>query len=383
MPPPKRSFEWSTVLEVGLVILLLVLGIVWLLSNTLHLTQQSTSKVLTEPFQNYGSASGDSHGIGNGNSNSNTNGKIGAGVFRYDPNAPDPILSVSDEELQTYTSEFRNTPKSIYDESYAHLYRVLIDDPRDKITTFEVNDLIDRTQLREFGSKAVVMDIGCGTGAHLEKLADVLPSATLYGLDQSRAMLDVAETRMVRHNNRVRLMEGNFNRMHSVYEGMCTHLTCFYFSFYYATSSKRFFKHAHHWLQPKGYLVLHLVDPDNFDPVPEVANPIRGISIQRYYAERKTDAKVIINSPDNPQDKTLYTCDFEHDPDNHTAVLTEAIIHPTERFVRRHRTELRMPHHEAVIQTARRTGFRLRHVTSLLAMGDEYEYLCYLQKEDA
>lgn len=376
-PSSAPTVKWSTLLKVAIVVTLLVLAIIWLISYTLRLTHLTTTtgtgKVLTEPFQNAPVSMSMGTVTGPGPSN---------GVYRYDPNAPEPVLSVSEDELRTYTSEHRNTPEAIYDDGYAHLYRLIIDEPRDKTTAFEVDDLVDRTRLREFGSKAVVLDVGCGTGAHLEKLADILPSSTLYGLDQSRAMLDAAEARLLPHANRVRFIQGDFNRADAVYEGMCTHLTCYYFSFYYATSSKRFFKHAHRWLQPKGYLVVHLVDPDHFDPLPEAVNPVRGISIQRYFDERKTNAKIILNNTDDPHENTLYTCDFQHRPDEHSAVLTESFIYPKERFVRRHTTELRMPHHEAAIQTARQAGFRLRHVTPLLVVGDEYEFLCYLQRED-
>lgn len=41
-----------------------------------------------------------------------------------------------------------------------------------------------------------VLDVGCGSGALLARLADAFPEAALYGVDPSRAMLAVARARL-------------------------------------------------------------------------------------------------------------------------------------------------------------------------------------------
>jgi ubiquinone/menaquinone biosynthesis C-methylase UbiE len=301
------------------------------------------------------------------------------------PGAPEPITDIPEDILATYASEHKSTPASIYDANYARLYQTIVEQPKQHLVHFEVEDLIARTRLREYGTKATVVDLGCGTGAHLNKLAKELPDAQFYGVDQSPPMLAVARKKVRSHGGRVRLMQADMNDADALYKGMCTHLVCYYFSFYYTKSSRTFFENAHKWIQPNGYLCVHLVDPYKFDPVPEVANPLRGISLQRYHDQRKTGAKVIIKqsttSSTTPTNR-IYTCNFEHQPKTRTAVFTESIIDPHKERVRRHTTTLHMPHHEAVVQSARKAGFRLRHVTSLLEIGDEYEFLCYLQRDD-
>lgn len=369
--PAARACSWKTLSIVALVAVLLVLVIVWLVTYSLDLTTRLTSThVTTESFSDY--AAGEEGGEDDG-------------VLRHNPRAKDPLADLTPEVLRTYESEHRTTPRAIYDAEYAGLYQTIVDAPKYKLVEFEVDDLLARTGLKEFASKAVILDIGCGTGTHLDALATHLPTAELYGLDQSRHMLAAAEVRTSSHRGRVRFLNGDMNDPDAVYEGMCTHLVCYYFSFYYAKSSRRFFENAHRWLQPRGFLVVHLVDPNNFDPIPEVANPLRGISLQRYYDERKTGAKVVLRHKDTAtgtERSRLYTCDFQHDPDAETSVLTESIASPDDLFVRYHTTKLRMPHHEAVVQAARRAGFRLRHVTALHDIGDEYEYLVYLQRDD-
>lgn len=364
-----RRTSWSTAIQLCVVIVLLLFVTVLIMRCMVRLTARPSAA--REAFAN---PSGH------------------PGITRHDPNAPEPITDVSADMLATYASDHRSTPATIYDDKYTKLYRRIVDEPKAKLVEFEVEDLQQRTKLKEYGSKAIVVDVGCGTGVHLDLLATELPDAQLYGIDLSPDMLSAARQRLRPHGGRVRLMEGDLNDREALYEGMCTHLVCYYFSFNYAKSSRTFFENARRWLQPNGYVCVHLVDPHKFDPVPEVANPVRGISLQRYFTKRKTDAKIILNRSHNGADgvsvshrsrNRIYKCNFEHKPKTRSAVFTEEIIDPAARHVRRHTTTLHMPHHEAVVQAARKAGFRLRHVTPLLEIGDEYEYLCYLQRDDA
>lgn len=354
-----------------LLVLLLVLVIAWVTTAGLRLTAAANAGGANEHF-------GD-----------------------YDAGA-DPFQPYNNAVLATYQAVHHTSPDAIYDTDYAQLYRQIIDDPKYKLVRFEAEDFVTRTEIDAYGSKAVLVDIGCGTGAHLEQLREIASAVTLYGLDQSTAMLRAAEARMAakeggddtrsapsaeRSIPRVQFLEGDLNDPNALYEGMCTHLTCYYFSFYYADSSEIFFQNAHRWLQSKGYLVVHLVDPIMFDPVPEIANPMRGVSLQRYFPKRKNDAKIVLRSARGARYDTdanpvtrLYTCQFDHDPATQAATVRETIIDPRAKRVRYHTTALTMPHHEAVVQSARQNGFLLRHVTHLVEIGDEYEYLCYLQR---
>ena len=355
---PVRVTTWSTAIQLCVVVVLLLLLIILTIRCVVRVSNHHSNAY--EPFANHPTE---------------------VGISRYDPNAPEPIVDVSEDMLATYTSEHRSTPATIYDRTYARLYQAVVDRPKQHLVTFEVEDLVARTKLREYGTKAIVVDLGCGVGAHLHEMATVLPDAQLYGVDQSPDMLALARKRVAGHGGRVRLMQADMNDTQALYKGMCTHMVCYYFSFYYTDSSRVFFDNAYRWIRPNGYLCVHLVDPYKFDPIPEIANPLRGISLQRYYNERKTDAKVIVNQGSSSTNR-IYKCNFEHQPKTRTATFTETIIDPQRETVRRHTTTLHMPHHEAVVQSARKAGFRLRHVTSLLEVGDEYEFLCYLQRDD-
>lgn len=333
-----QRLSTPTIVKLVLVVLLLVCGVAWLVYGTVTMAHTTATTDAREGFRNAPTSS---------------------------------AIDVSTLDTRHFKHDRRHTPDTMYDASYVKLYRAIIDAHRKKVIEFEVSDLIQRTNLKAFASKAVVLDIGCGTGTHLLRLAKRLPRAQLYGLDQSQAMLDVAAKRL---GQRARFLQADFNDDTAVHPAMCTHATCYYFSVYYADRPQQFFDNVYTWLQPKGYLCVHVVDPLRFDPVPEAANPIRGISLQRYFDKRKTDATIVF-------EHMVYKCDFTPPDDEHHATLKESLIYPTRRHVREHTHELRMPPHENLVHLARKSGFRLRHVTQLMEIGEEYEYLCYFQRD--
>jgi S-adenosylmethionine-diacylgycerolhomoserine-N-methlytransferase len=57
-----------------------------------------------------------------------------------------------------------------------------------------------------------ILEVGCGTGTNLIKLAKMFPNATLLGLDVSGDMLKVAETKLAPYKNRVTLMEKPYEK---------------------------------------------------------------------------------------------------------------------------------------------------------------------------
>jgi ubiquinone/menaquinone biosynthesis C-methylase UbiE len=288
--------------------------------------------------------------------------------------AQPPIKDYTKKELEFFQYQSHTTSESIYDTYYAGMYSKLFDQHKLKLVEFECYDMQYRTKLEEYGRRAVILDLGCGTGEHLRWLAQDNPKAELHGLDISKAMLDRAQKKLSKYNDRVRFVQGDFNNPNAVYDKMFTHITCFYFSFYYSESPKLFFDNCYKWLKTRGHLCVHIVHPMKFNPLPHVANPIKGISLQNYLDKRKTDCKVYFQN-------TLYKSDFQYNEKENRAKLQEQFIHPKKQTVREHTHHLHMYHHETIIRIARKCGFRLRHITKLFEIGQDNEYLCYLQKQ--
>jgi len=63
-------------------------------------------------------------------------------------------------------------------------------------------------------------------------------------------------------------------------------ITCFYYTIYYMIDKMVFFRNCFSWLLPGGYLSIHLVNRDTFDPILPAGNPFSVVSVQKYAAKR-------------------------------------------------------------------------------------------------
>jgi SAM-dependent methyltransferase len=281
----------------------------------------------------------------------------------------------TDNELKKNFERYalKRQSTAIYDKYYVALYVKLFDEYKQKLVIYEINDLIRHTRLREYGSRAIIADLGCGTGTHLRHIANRKIKAKLIGIEVSRNMLQKASESLRTYTPTVRLLETSFDNPASLGNAQCTHITCYYFSIYYSSDYKQLLQNVFDWLADGGYFCVHLVDVNKFDPVLDAANPFIGISLQAYMPKRKKESVVIL-------DDCLYKSNFTYHPRKGIAYFKEHIIFEKERKYREHVHKLIMPSHNRIIEDARRIGFKLRNVSPLYNLGYEYQYLCYLQK---
>lgn len=62
-------------------------------------------------------------------------------------------------------------------------------------------------------AELVIMEVGCGTGKNLLKLANHFPNASLIGVDVSRDMLKICEKKLVGEEERLTLLEGYYGKI--------------------------------------------------------------------------------------------------------------------------------------------------------------------------
>ena len=285
------------------------------------------------------------------------------------------VRDVPPHEYANYTSTTRRTPERIYDAAYAKLYDRIVNDYKRNLMGYEVDQVRRHTRLAEYGSRANVLDIGCGTGWHVKKFA--AQRIRCVGLEQSRAMLDQARRnvggRTGRGSHAARLVQGDMLDGNTFKPGEFTHATLFYFTLYYAPDPAKLLRNVERWLKPGGWCCVHIVDPARFDPVLDAANPIVGISRQRYMAQRQVESKVFLQN-------CIYRARFELDRQAHRSTFVETIVYPQRRVVRKNEHALAMPPLRAMVRMFRRAGFKMRRVLHLIHLGYEYQYLCVLQK---
>ena len=245
----------------------------------------------------------------------------------------------------------------IYDDFYADLYDQLVfNQAKD---SYEIGEIINATKPT---SESIVLDIGSGTGHHVALLEAQGVKTT--GVDSSAAMVKKAEENYPQY----KFVQGNVMDSSLFMPGSYTHILCLYFSIYYFKDKMAFFNNTMRWLMPGGFLVVHVVERDMFDPILPPANPLFLVSPQRYAKERITQSKVMFNNME-------YVANFNLDADKNVATFTEKFKEKDSDKTRKNKHIFYMEPHKAIIVMAQQVGFILQGKIDLLKVGYEYQYL--------
>ena len=109
------------------------------------------------------------------------------------------------------------------------------------------------------------------------------------GLDISYAMIQQAKT-LYPH----RYIHGDALSMPLFFPDTFTHITCFYYTFYYLKHKDQFFQNVYSWLQPNGKLILQLHDSFQIGPSTMISPSMKykGRHMKDRYIETITTTKV-------------------------------------------------------------------------------------------
>lgn len=249
----------------------------------------------------------------------------------------------------------------IYDEFYAEIYDSLMYNTLKN--DYEIGQIVNNTNAN---SQSIILDIGCGTGNHLAKLSE--SDFKVTGLDISPAMIAKAQERFPQLNFKIgdAMVETTFK------PNSFTHIVCLYFTIYYFQDKQKFFYNCIDWLMPGGYLIIHLVNKDKFDPILPPGNPLYVVSPQKYAKKRITKTKIKF-------DRFDYSSNFELNDNTSIARFNEKIQFDDGK-VRKHEHKLYMEDETEILNRARDAGFILQGQIDLLACGYEQQYLYILLK---
>jgi SAM-dependent methyltransferase len=245
---------------------------------------------------------------------------------------------------------------AVYDDFYADIYDHLVFSSLKN--DYEVGEIINNTTPSE---ASIIADIGCGTGHHAGSLAD--KHLKVIGVDISPSMIEVAKKNAPNVDFRVGdALNGTLFNMNSL-----THILCLYFTIYYFEDKRRFFDNAMDWLMPGGYLVVHMVDRETFDPILPPGNPLYIVSPQKYAKERITKTKVTFND-------FVYNADFNLDKGSNIATFDEKFKF-NDGHTRKQQQKLYMEDTSAIVNTAQQCGFILHAKVDLVKCAYEHQYL--------
>jgi SAM-dependent methyltransferase len=254
------------------------------------------------------------------------------------------------------------TGEGVYDDFYVNIYDLLFySDLRDN---YEVGDIINTTYPDK---NSRILDIGCGTGHHVNEFAS--KNYNIIGIDNSIKMISKAKELYPQHNFFVKnALNGNEFKPQTF-----THIISLYYTVYHIKDKNLFFSNCYNWLTYGGYLVIHLVDREMFDPILNAANPLIMLSPQRYAKDRITTSSITF-------DDFKYNSNFELDKDNDKAIFTEKFVFNDTNKTRKNEHVLYMPSEEQILQIAKDEGFIVQSKIDLIKTGYEYNYLYVFKK---
>jgi len=274
------------------------------------------------------------------------------------------------EGFENEGSQTFEDAEEIYNDVYASIYDLLWN-PQDMLKYEQVS--MQDISLADWNTKNVhVLDMACGTGPHAQFFKQLGVDYT--GVDLSESMLKKARE----NTPSGKFQKGDITQVHLFPQKSMTHCVLTGFSIYQFPNPKLISDNAYQWLQPGGYFVVHLVDPDKYDPIHNLSSPFAAFSLQKYAFERQTESSVFF-------DKFKYTGKLLKTKDEDEALYEETLSYydkqdngGTKYTVNKHRWN--MPSKERLIDIFKTSGFRHVENVDLVRCSKEYQYLCYFTK---
>jgi len=244
----------------------------------------------------------------------------------------------------------------VYDDFYSEVYDYLVFNGIKN--DYEIGSIINSTKPTE---TSIILDVGSGTGHHVSTLSE--KNLNVIGIDLSPSMVKEAKKKYPQYKFQL----GDVLDSHQFKYNSFTHILCFYFTIYYFQDKRRFFDNCMDWLMPGGYLIVHLVDREKFDPILPPGNPLYIVSPQKYAKERITKTKITF-------DEFVYNSEFNLDKTNDIATFDEKFKFNNGK-VRKQQQVLYMEDSDTILTIAQQCGFILHGKIDLVKCAYENQYL--------
>lgn len=249
----------------------------------------------------------------------------------------------------------------IYDSFYASVYDALVFN--EIKNDYEIGEIMNSTSP---DNESIILDIGSGTGHHVGRLNEAGYDA--FGLENSKAMIEEAKVNYPKST----FKQGDAIDTMVIPADSVTHILCLNMTIYSIHDKRRFFQNCMSWLMHGGYLALHLVNRDRFDPILPAGNPFDLISVQDYSKERLTETRVKFKDFE-------YKGQFEIYP-NDLAMYKEIFIDDKTKKVRQNSHTYYMETQKKILEMAKDAGFIVVSQIDMMNAGYDYQYIYILQK---
>ena len=263
------------------------------------------------------------------------------------------------------------TNEVIYDDFYASIYDDLV--YNDFKNEYEIGEIVNRTAPSD---QSIILDLGSGTGHHLKEFKQ--RGFKCKGIDKSQSMVRVSKEKFPDINVKV----GDFMQPMQFQPSEFTHITCLYFTIYYVKNKTQFFQNCYNWLKPGGYLILHLVNRDLFDPVIPAGDPFLIVSPQRFAKQRINISNVVFNNFTYSSEFDIKSNALENSSTfpNDIKIFKEIFKDKQNGNIRQNTHKLFMETQKEILTKARNVGFIELANIDMVRCQYENQFLYILQK---
>jgi SAM-dependent methyltransferase len=259
----------------------------------------------------------------------------------------------------------------LYDEFYADIYDELFLQPMK--LEYEVSKVSKLTKIggkkenSNSNHRPMLLDVGSGRGHHVDQFQ--ANGINVIGVDKSSAMVKTAKDL---YPSSI-FKEGDVNDPMLFPEDNFDVITCFTFTVYYMKDKRLFFDNCYKWLKPGGFLIVHLVDRNRFDPIVPAGKPMLLVSPQSVAEKRITNSLVRFNN-------FQYKADFKMPQKGSECQFNEVFKDDKSGKVRENNHTYYMPTRRVILDTAKEVGFSVTGTADLTDCMNEYQYLYFLMK---
>jgi 2-polyprenyl-3-methyl-5-hydroxy-6-metoxy-1,4-benzoquinol methylase len=270
----------------------------------------------------------------------------------------DDIASELNSTDLSFDSKFsvKSSVSDIYDDFYANIYDDLL--YYKFKNKYEIGTLITNTNPT---SESIILDIGSGTGHYVGNLAS--KGYIIKGIDISPSMIKKAKQNYPEFANN--FIHGDVLDINIVKPNSLTHINCMDFTIYYMQNKSMFFQNCMNWLMPGGYLLVHLVDKNNFN----YTIPSSGLFNNDKNSEKILgDTRIIQNKVNIPKYNMEYSSTFEINNVNNQASINETFKKSTNdnKLIRKNSHNIYMESIDEINNMALNEGFILQGVIDMV-----------------
>lgn len=167
-------------------------------------------------------------------------------------------------------NQIENFDPSEYKDAFSEFYAMLFDKvfSEDDMYKAEVNMIskfIEKNRVNPALEKdnIKILDAGSGPGRHLQYISQKYKT---IGCDRSRNMIRRSKLR----NPLAEVKEKDLKDVEAFNEGEFSHILCLKDTLYHNEKKdwNEILSNFYYWLQPGGYLIIHVFDPEKLDPAP-------------------------------------------------------------------------------------------------------------------